>query len=343
MITGKHVSHSIRRGDLGTVGLVRRNSYSLAAFAAAAVPGLIPDRTVPLTAAAEDLDVAGVQGQDGRRVVVTAPASPAAGMLVEKEARLTDALAGTRLADLVPTVIGSVKLAEGGRAVVTDAPRGVPLRLEDVAEDAELARSLGELIARIHATPAYMTESSGAETFTASAIQERHRAQLDRGRETGEVPAALGQRWEAMLADDELWHFVPAFIHGGLSEDCLFRSGSTVSGLTGWWDARIGDPAVDLAWLVPTLDPERFDQLFAAYQGALPMATHPRLLERAQVVGELAVLDWLLHGRETEDSSIIQDAHDMLADLDADISQSARDEAEQEFDSVARRSSAPQD
>lgn len=337
-----HVSHSIPKRRPGTVGLVPRNVYSLAALAAAAVPGLIPDRTVALPAAADDLDVAGVQGQDGRRVVVTAPASPAAGVLVEKETRLGEALSGTRLADLVPHVVGSAKLAEGGRAVVTDAPHGVPLHLEDVAEDAELARSLGELIARIHAVPGYMTESSGAESFTAAALHERHRTQLRRAQETGDVPASVVQRWEAMLADEELWHFVPTFVHGNLSEDSLFRTDATLTGVTGWWEARIGDPATDLAWLIPTLDPERFDELFSAYQRALPMPTHPRLLERAQAVGELAVLDWLLHGVENGDESIVHDARGMLADLDEDIAQIAREEAEQEFDSVEQRSSSPE-
>ena len=60
----------------GYGGRVHRNSYSLAALAAAAVPGLVPARTMPIATPAEDLDVAGIVGEDGRRVMVLSLVRP---------------------------------------------------------------------------------------------------------------------------------------------------------------------------------------------------------------------------------------------------------------------------
>lgn len=313
---------------------MRRNSYALAALAAAAIPGLDPARTVPIATPDEALDVAGVVGADGRRVLVTAPTSPAAGAQLEKHVHVADALAGTSLAPLVTAPLGFVRLPEGGRAVVAEPPHGAPLMFNTLSEDPDAARSLGRVLARIHAVPGYVAESAGAETFEDRSVRAAHRSQLARARAAVELPVSVSQRWDAFLADDELWTFRPCFIHGSLSEECLFVDGREITGVTDWHEARTGDPASDLAWLVSALDPEAFDTLYAAYVAELPVAPHPRLVERAQVVGELAVVDWLLHGIDAEDETIVEDARGMLADLDADLAQMAREEAEREYDAL---------
>lgn len=313
---------------------MRRNSYALAALAAAAVPGLDPARTVLVATPIDELDVAGVIGDGGRRVLVTAPTTPAAGAHLEKDVHVTDALASTSLAPLVSPSIGFVRLPEGGRAVVSEPPRGTPLLFATLTADPDAARSLGRVLARIHSVPAYVAESAGAETFSAQAVRAAHRSQLARARAATGLPASVAQRWDTILADDELWSFRPCFIHGGLSEESLFAEGHEITGVVGWQDARTGDPATDLAWLVSALDPETFDVLFEAYSRELPVAPHARLVERAQAVGELAVVDWLMHGLEAEDETIVEDARGMLEDLESDLAQLAREEAEREYDAL---------
>src|SRR5699024_12263733 len=59
----------------GYGGPVHRNLYTLAALAAAAVPGLVPVRTAAVATPIADLDVAGVIGEDDRRVIAMAPSS----------------------------------------------------------------------------------------------------------------------------------------------------------------------------------------------------------------------------------------------------------------------------
>lgn len=316
---------------------MHRNSYSLAALAAAAVPGLIPVRTMPIATPTEDLDVAGIVGEDGRRVMVISPSSTPSGIRLERDLKVSEALSGTPLHGVIPPVLGFVKLSEGGRCVISEAPVGRPLMLEDLQESSELARSLGQVLARVHTVPRYAAEAAGVESFTPAVLFAELRARIDSVHAGGHLPAAVAQRWDGLLADAELWDFTPQFVHGDLSEESLFASGHRISAVRDWSSSKVADPASDLAWLVSSLNPERFDELYAAYREELPTSTHPRLMERAQALGEFAVAEWLAHGLEIADEDIIADARGMIADLDADLAQLARDEAEQAYEQMNAR------
>jgi len=320
---------------------VHRNSYSLAALAAAAVPGLVPARTMPIAVPSEDLDVAGIVGEDGRRVMVLSPASTAAGVRLERDLKVADALSGTSLRSVIPPVLGFVKLSEGGRCAVTEAPVGRPLMLDDLAGSPDLARSLGTILARIHTVPRYAAEAAGVESFTPEAMHAAHRARVETVTAAGHLPAAVAQRWQALLEDQELWDITPQFVHGDLSEESLFTADHQVSAIRDWSSSTVGDAASDLAWLISSLDPERFDDLYSAYREELPTSTHPRLMERAQALGEFAVAEWLAHGLEVEDEDIVADARGMIADLDADLAQLARDEAERAYEEMSSREDGP--
>lgn len=316
---------------------MHRNLYTLAALAAAAVPGLVPARTAPVATPVEDLDVAGVIGEDDRRVMVMSPSSTASGVRLERDLKVADALTGTPLRPVIPPVLGFVKLSEGGRAAVTQAPVGRPLLLDELYASPALARSLGIILARIHTVPRYAAEAAGVESFTAEILYQQLREQIDRVQSDGHLSAAVAQRWEGLLADSELWDFTPQFVHGDLSEESLFHAQDQVSAVRDWSSARVADPATDLAWLISTLEPELFDELYGAYREELPTDTHPRLVERAQALGEFAVAEWLQHGLDIGDETIISDARAMLTDLDADLAQLAREEAERTYEQMRSR------
>ncbi|WP_245822655.1 phosphotransferase [Brachybacterium avium] len=209
--------------------------------------------------------------------------------------------------------------------------------LDDLAGSPELARSLGQVLARIHTVPRYAAEAAGVETFTPEAMHAAHRGRIDTVTAAGHLPAAVSQRWQALLEDQELWDITPQFVHGDLSEESLFTTGQQVSAIRDWSSSQVADAASDLAWLISSLDPERFDDLYAAYREELPTATHPRLMERAQALGEFAVAEWLAHGLEVGDEDIVADARGMIADLDADLAQLARDEAERAYEEMNAR------
>src|SRR5699024_3674235 len=155
------------------------------------------------------------------------------------------------------------------------------------------------------------------------------------------LPAAVAQRRQALLEDEDLWDITPQVVPGDLSEESLFTTDGQVSAVRDWSSSQVADAASDLAWLISSLEPERFDALYAAYREELPTSTHPRLMERAQALGEFAVAEWLAHGLEVGDESIVADARGMVADLDADLAQLAREEAERTYEEMSSREDGP--
>jgi hypothetical protein len=204
---------------------VRRNSYALAALAAAALTGFEPARTTMIPTPADDLDVAGVVSEDGKKVLVTVPSSAAAGARLEKDRTLTDALAERELAGLLVRSLANIPLPEGGRAVVTAVPGGAPLLFDQLTSSPALLRDLGATLARIHGVDTQVAEAAGAESFTARAVRDHHAAQVAEAHERGELPTAVQQHWDRLLADEALWDFTPVLIHGDLSEEELFVRG----------------------------------------------------------------------------------------------------------------------
>src|SRR4051795_11515881 len=79
--------------------------------------------------------------------------------------------------------------------------------------------------------------------------QATYRRQGEKFREI--APPELRQRSEALFAEVEtLTGFEPAFTHSDLGpEHLLCRNGKLV-GVIDWGDARVGDPALDYAWLL---------------------------------------------------------------------------------------------
>ena len=314
---------------------MRRNSYALAALATAGIPGVIPVATSATTPEGEEIESALVRDTQERLWVVSAPSTPTAGARLAKEIGVLEALSRTELAPYLQAPQGFASIPEGGRAAIALALEGVPLHLDEVSHDHVLAANVGRAIATIHNTPKAACQASGVEEFTAEEIRSNYRASVERARDRHPIPSAVAQRWTHLLADDSLWQFTPRFTHGTLNEDTTLTTGTEISGFTGWENAQVADPARDLTWMLHGLDPEAFDAFFTAYCANLDVRPDARLRERTQLVGEFAVLEWLLSGSDTDDQSIVADALEMLREVDDDLAELARREAEHEFDELA--------
>ena len=299
----------------------------MAALAAAAVPGFDPALTTLISVHAEDVEVAGIIGADGRRIVLAAPQSDAAGAQVQKDLAVAETLSHSHLKGMVERPLGAVATTAGRRAFASEPAPGAPVMLDRLGAH-DLAPSLATAIAAIHSVPVYIPERAGIEVFTASALRTAHRSRVQRAVSTGHVGELVTERWEAVLADDELWDFETCFVHGSLSEETLFAHDDRITGITQWHAAAIGDPAHDVAWLRSSLPADDAQEFLAAYAEAMPVPLHPRFEERAHVLGELAIADWLLHGVDTADESIIEDGRGMLADLEEDLAEARRREQE---------------
>jgi aminoglycoside phosphotransferase (APT) family kinase protein len=86
------------------------------------------------------------------------------------------------------------------------------------------------------------------------------------------------RRFAAFRADPASFSFRPALIHADLGpEHLLCGPDGRLVGVIDWTDARIGDPALDFAWLLNGLGPGFARDLLASYEEE----TDPGLTQRA--------------------------------------------------------------
>jgi aminoglycoside phosphotransferase (APT) family kinase protein len=186
-----------------------------------------------------------------------------------------------------------------------------------------LAAALGRGLAAVHDLPARLAEEAELPVYTAAGYRDRRMAELDRAAATGNVPAGLLGRWERALEEAGAWRFTPCVVHGDLAaENVLVASsgdGERITGVLGWGQTRVADPADDLAWLVAGAPAATVESVLEAYAHTRQEAPDGDLVRRARLAGELALARWLLHGTTTSDETIVADAVGMLAELEASV------------------------
>jgi len=285
------------------------------------------------TSAVADLDVAGVQsfgsmgqgdfdaalltGRDGRHWVVRVPRSEKAEAEQSADLVALRALSAgvrSRLPFGVSTFAGQVPVA-GTRAVVYEFVYGAKPTMSQIGP--ELAASIGDGIAAIHALPTSFIVDAGLPAHSAV---EGHRAAItliDRAAATGLVPVALLQRWEHASEESALWQYTPTVINGSFGSDSVLAASDQVTGVLGWHGLRVGDPALDLQWMLGCTQPGATDAAFDAY-GAARGQVDRQLRQRATLLAELEVARWLLHGTEVRSTEIVDDAVEMMSELTDD-------------------------
>lgn len=303
---------------VGGVSTSPRSPLALAALATVAIPGLDVVATRPPRHATADFDVTSLMDSTGRRWTVRAPRSAVAGAALEGEVELLAVLAGAVDDELlpfdVPRPAGFATLPEGGRAMVHRELRGDELDVPALTQ--ALAGRLGQALARIHDLEPDVVADAGLPVYDAESYRTRRLAELDESARTGHVPTGLLRRWEHALEDVRLWKFIATPVHGDLAGEHILIAEEEVSAVLDWADARVADPADDLAWLVAAADPETGETILESYRQARADRADEFLAARTLLASELALPRWLMHGVRTRDNSIIDDAIEMLTDLD---------------------------
>jgi aminoglycoside phosphotransferase (APT) family kinase protein len=303
---------------------VPRSPLTLAALATVAVPGLDAFDVRPVGGTGGDVDAAVVLGADGRRWVVRAPRTSAAGAALEAETALLRALVGHvdagRLPFEVPRPTGFVHLPEGGRAMVHPLLPGQPLALELLGPGPGLAADVGRAVAALHQLPESTVEDAGLPVYEAEAYRQRRLSEVDEAARTGRVPGGLLRRWERALEDVAMWRFQPTVVHGDLSTEHVLCRGDRLTAVLGWSETKVADPADDLAWLLVAAPQEAVDPILEAYNLHRTELRDRHLADRALLAGELALARWLLHGVHTDDPEVVDDATAMLVELDEQTS-----------------------
>jgi macrolide phosphotransferase len=295
-----------------------RSHLTLAALATSAVANLdIAAASAFGASHGSDFDAAIITGRDGRHWIIRVPRNAKAESEQSADLVALRALSAgvrTRLPFAVSAFAGQAPI-DGTRAIVYEFVYGnkIPLASYDAGPDS-LAASVGGAIAAIHSLPTSFVADAGLPVLTAGECLRSCVSTMDRAAATGLLPAALIGRWERATEDAKLWQFQPTVINGALSPDSFLSVDGVVTGVLGWQDLRVGDPASDLQWVLGARNDGVIDSVLDAYSRVRGDGDR-QVKQRAMFYAELEVAKWLLHGTETRSTEIVDDAVAMLTGL----------------------------
>ena len=289
----------------------------LAAQAAAAVPDMQLVKTAPF-------DLPGVRSAlawdaDGQVWVIEVPETD------EAESKQRDRISGAqaigeglraRLPFAAPRVIGTTTVDGRTLSVGAYLP-GARIRPDKITTDT--AAAVGEAIAQLHAIPASTLYDQGRPVHSATDAMRKATSIVDKAAKTTLLPKNLLRRWEAAYEDRDLWQFEPTIIHGALHLGAFLAEGNTITGVTGWRELSVGDPARDVAWFTTPHLAKRLEPAKTSYLETRPEADH-RIFQRARFWSELDIARWLLHGIDTRNEEIVDEATRMINELHDRIS-----------------------
>lgn len=301
-----------------------RSPLTLAASVTSALPRVgVVGVGILTEGAAGRYDAALAELDDGRRVVVRAPADADSAPELAAEARALRALTpGVRglLPFRAPELLGEAGLGDA-RAVVVDFLPGYRVDAAHLPAGRGAATSIGEALAALHALPLSIVRTEGLPVRTPQQVRDDVSRLIDRAETTRSVPSALMARWRRAAAADELWRFESAVVLGGAgAASFLFEdveSVPRVCGVLEWHGLSVGDPAADLQWLASA--PAAADDVYDAYVRHSDRAPDTLVRSRARLYAELEFAKWLVHGHEAGRTDIVDDAVGLLESLSAGV------------------------
>ncbi len=171
-----------------------------------------------------------------------------------------------------------------------------------------LAGRLGRFLGELHDFPASRAKELGVRAYDPSSWLEQFRIfyanarlrafPLLNPRERKRAADLI----ESHVVDGAKLSFTPSLMHGDLApEHVLCDTAGLITGVIDWTDARIGDPAVDFAWLVQGTDNEFSAAVLAGYP-----ANDPAMVERARFYYQVIPWHVLLFGLEERRADLIE-------------------------------------
>ncbi|MCC3315503.1 phosphotransferase [Nocardia africana] len=164
----------------------------------------------------------------------------------------------------------------------------------------DTARTIAELIERIHSFPVDRARDFGVEVTDLrgdfAADLKSVRAEVLPLLDEAEA-AELSGAWHRYLDDDANFDFEPTLIHADMSLDHLLISGGRISGLIDFGDVEIGDPDYDLCYLYPEAGHEFVREIQRCRARDLGAVTENKLRFWACADPALDVLDAVEQGR----------------------------------------------
>ena len=296
----------------------KRSPLALAALAGVAVPGLDPARLALPQEESASLHVVGVIDTRGRHWEVLEAHDDTTGAGLDAEAevlrRIGRIVDDGRLSFNVPRVAGTVRSEEAHIQVRTHL-EGRPVDVSALHPGPGLSAGVGRALGELHELPTSVISEAGMPVYDSQEVRDRWLSLMDDAAGTGRVPPALLSRWESALEDPTLWRFRPVVVHGDLDAEKVLTAGGAVVAMRGLGQAHVGDPAEDMAWIYASVPVDCLDSIEGAYDLARTEGVDKHLRDRAELVSELSLARWLLHGVRAGRDGIVEDAVTMLADL----------------------------
>lgn len=284
----------------------------LSALATSAVPGFQAVSTQTLSSA--EKDVALVYDVNQVPWLVELPTSASAEVAHAETLRAVRALSEglrSRLSFRVPRLAGTTEVGQHTLSVCEYLPGQAPSAHKVTPI---LAASIGTALAQIHSLPTSSVQDFDRPAESAIDSLRECAGIVDRAAATGLIPQALLRRWETACEDSSLWQFEPTVIHGLMQLGHLLVENDNVVAVDQWRDFRVGDPARDLAWLTTPAASEFHMAVVTSYRSARTSADR-WVMQRARFYAELDVAKWLLHGMDSHNETITEDATAMLSAL----------------------------
>lgn len=219
-----------------------------------------------------------------------------------------------RLSFNVPRVAGTVRSEEAHIQVRTHL-EGRPVDVSALHPGPGLSAGVGRALGELHELPTSVISEAGMPVYDSQEVRDRWLSLMDDAAGTGRVPPTLLSRWESALEDPTLWRFRPVVVHGDLDAENVLTAGGAVVAMRGLGQAHVGDPAEDMAWIYASVPVDCLDSIEGAYDLARTEGVDKHLRDRAELVSELSLARWLLHGVRAGRDGIVEDAVTMLADL----------------------------
>lgn len=293
-----------------------------AALAVAAIPGVEAIATRPPFILSEDWIIGGVLDSKGRRWVVKCPRSAGAATRLESEVALAPSLIKALQAGLLPFDVirpaAFTPVPKGGRAVVFPEPFGAAKSYEDLTVDD--GHALGRTIAALHSLPPETMTSAGLPAYSVDEWRKRLTTEVTDGTHLASIPPIVSRRWLKALDDDQLWGYTPRCIHGDMADENVLWQEGVVTAVLGFSNAHIGDPASDLSPLRTNLDDDVFTAMFDSYTTSMGSdLVDPYMETRMDLLAEIALLRWLVHGVRSGNSAIVEEAKAAIADLAGEL------------------------
>jgi macrolide phosphotransferase len=240
----------------------------------AAANGLSVDAgTIGFTEIGLDFRVGFATADDGTRWVLRLPRRPEVMQRARTEARAL-ALIGPRLPVAVPDwrIFAEDLIAYPmlpGEPGLTFDPATYEVSWHFDKTSPAYPETLGAAIAALHAIEPEAAAAAGLPVFAPREVREKWRSDLDRVEAAFDVAPALLTELRAWTEDDGYWPDFTTLIHGDLyAGHVMVDPDGRATGIIDWTEARVADPAVDLAGHVRAFGEDALPALVHAYEAA---------------------------------------------------------------------------